>query len=255
MLPFCREAVSVFYSLSQLGYSLGESYPSAEKQLVYSTAPADWAIVWWGRTNTQNITLLKYKNNSITLHPYLISTAPQNSQLFLLGVAVDLTLTTLIYNLLGQHHQIPCPATTHIANEVLWLWQVLVNYCFQSGVLDYRSLVKPSRLDEILNLVNLSHTGLGVWVKETVSSEQLIWCNEFSCNKFTGDKSTIQWIYKSNLPMINSPHNEFTIINFCGISLHWKMGKIWKKRQLIGFSFILFSQHFISSLCLISHRQ
>ena len=26
-------------------HSLGESYPSAEKQSVYSTAPADWAIV------------------------------------------------------------------------------------------------------------------------------------------------------------------------------------------------------------------
>ena len=31
--------------VSYLGHSLGEgSYPSVEKQLVYSTAPADWAI-------------------------------------------------------------------------------------------------------------------------------------------------------------------------------------------------------------------
>ena len=29
---------------SYLGHSLGESYPSAEVQSVYSTAPADWAI-------------------------------------------------------------------------------------------------------------------------------------------------------------------------------------------------------------------
>ena len=29
--------------VSYLGHLLGESYPSAEKQSVYSTAPADWA--------------------------------------------------------------------------------------------------------------------------------------------------------------------------------------------------------------------
>ena len=29
--------------MSCLGHSLGESHPSAEKQFVYSTAPADWA--------------------------------------------------------------------------------------------------------------------------------------------------------------------------------------------------------------------
>ena len=32
--------------VSYPGRSLGESYPSAEKQVVYSTAPADWAIEW-----------------------------------------------------------------------------------------------------------------------------------------------------------------------------------------------------------------
>ena len=31
-------------SVSYPGYSLGRSYPSAEVQSVYSTAPADWAI-------------------------------------------------------------------------------------------------------------------------------------------------------------------------------------------------------------------
>ena len=30
------------------GLSLGESYPSAEMQLVYFTAPADWALGVWG---------------------------------------------------------------------------------------------------------------------------------------------------------------------------------------------------------------
>ena len=30
--------------VSYLGHSLGGSYPSAEKQSVYSTAPANWAI-------------------------------------------------------------------------------------------------------------------------------------------------------------------------------------------------------------------
>ena len=43
-----RDAVGVFYSLSWLGHSLGESYPSAEMQLVYSTAPAD-RDTHWGR--------------------------------------------------------------------------------------------------------------------------------------------------------------------------------------------------------------
>ena len=36
--------------VSYTGHLLGVgSYPSAEKQSVYSTAPADWAIVIWGR--------------------------------------------------------------------------------------------------------------------------------------------------------------------------------------------------------------
>ena len=30
-------------TVSYIGHSLGESYPSAEMQSVYSTAPADWA--------------------------------------------------------------------------------------------------------------------------------------------------------------------------------------------------------------------
>ena len=73
VLPLCRDAVGVFCSLSRLGqhdthwgsltplqrcsrcilqsqpigptgHSLGESYPSAEMQSVYSTAPADLAV-------------------------------------------------------------------------------------------------------------------------------------------------------------------------------------------------------------------
>ena len=72
----CRDAVGVFYSPSRLGHSLGESYPlqrcswcilqpqptgplvggilpaphSAEMQLVYSTAPTDWATRWGSLT-------------------------------------------------------------------------------------------------------------------------------------------------------------------------------------------------------------
>ena len=33
--------------VSYPGHTLGKSYPSAEKQLVYSTAPANWAIFNW----------------------------------------------------------------------------------------------------------------------------------------------------------------------------------------------------------------
>ena len=33
--------------VSYPGHSLGESYPSAEIQSVYSTAPEDWAIIWY----------------------------------------------------------------------------------------------------------------------------------------------------------------------------------------------------------------
>ena len=67
ILPFCRDAVGVFYSPQPIGACwenltllqrssrciqqptadwglLGESYPSAEMQSVYSTAPADRAI-------------------------------------------------------------------------------------------------------------------------------------------------------------------------------------------------------------------
>ena len=39
VLPLCREAIGLFYSPIQRGHSLEMSYPSAEKQLVYSTAP------------------------------------------------------------------------------------------------------------------------------------------------------------------------------------------------------------------------
>ena len=45
-LPLCRDAVDIFYNLSRLGHSIGDSYPCAEMQLVYSTAPADWATQW-----------------------------------------------------------------------------------------------------------------------------------------------------------------------------------------------------------------
>ena len=45
-LPFCREAVGVFYSPNPLGHSLERSYPSAEKQLVHSTTPTNLASRW-----------------------------------------------------------------------------------------------------------------------------------------------------------------------------------------------------------------
>ena len=68
VLPLCRDAVSVFYSLSQLGPhwgsltplqrcsqsilqpqptgpSLRESYSSAEMQSLYFTASSDWALI------------------------------------------------------------------------------------------------------------------------------------------------------------------------------------------------------------------
>ena len=37
------------FSVSYLGQSLGESYPSVEMQLVYSAATADWANKIWRR--------------------------------------------------------------------------------------------------------------------------------------------------------------------------------------------------------------
>ena len=46
VLSLCRNAVGVFWSPSRLGHRtliLGESYPSAEMQSVYSTVPAEWA--------------------------------------------------------------------------------------------------------------------------------------------------------------------------------------------------------------------
>ena len=55
VLSFCSDAVSVFYSSSRLGYRTlvlcGGSYLFAVMQLVYSTAPADWATGHssWGR--------------------------------------------------------------------------------------------------------------------------------------------------------------------------------------------------------------
>ena len=43
VLHLCRDAVGVFYRPSQLGHSLWKSCTSAEMQLVYFTAPANWA--------------------------------------------------------------------------------------------------------------------------------------------------------------------------------------------------------------------
>ena len=71
VLPFCREAVGVFYSPNRLGLNVKcniqdtrwlESYLSAEKQPVYSTVPTDWAwplsaisrtLVGWSLTSLQ----------------------------------------------------------------------------------------------------------------------------------------------------------------------------------------------------------
>ena len=53
ILPLCREAVGAFYSPSQLGHMIFVvvgSYLSAEKQSVYSIAPADWAIILFNST-------------------------------------------------------------------------------------------------------------------------------------------------------------------------------------------------------------
>ena len=46
VFSLCRDAISVFYSTSRLHHSLGESFPSAEMQSVYSTAPADCTTHW-----------------------------------------------------------------------------------------------------------------------------------------------------------------------------------------------------------------
>ena len=43
VLGIFRDAVSVFDSTSRLGHSLGEFYPSAEMQSLYSATPADCA--------------------------------------------------------------------------------------------------------------------------------------------------------------------------------------------------------------------
>ena len=53
VLPFCRDAIGVFYSPSQLGHSSGESYHSAEMWSVYCTAPDEWATRWGSLTTLQ----------------------------------------------------------------------------------------------------------------------------------------------------------------------------------------------------------
>ena len=49
--------------VSYPGHSLGGSYPSAEVQSVYSTAPADWAILFY--------CLLRCLNGSIYMYVYI----------------------------------------------------------------------------------------------------------------------------------------------------------------------------------------
>ena len=53
--------------VSYLGHSLGKSYPYAEKPLVYSAVPADWATamsvmanIWRGKEIHRYIIRLKY---------------------------------------------------------------------------------------------------------------------------------------------------------------------------------------------------
>ena len=50
VLLLCRDAVGVFYNPSRQSHSLGESYPSAVKQSVYSATPADRATRWGSLT-------------------------------------------------------------------------------------------------------------------------------------------------------------------------------------------------------------
>ena len=53
--------------VSYPGHSLGRSYPFAEKQSVYSTAPADWAI-YWGRGYLQYLASSKVSLNIGKIH-------------------------------------------------------------------------------------------------------------------------------------------------------------------------------------------
>ena len=46
VLPLWKDAVSVCYSPSWMGYSLGESYSFAKMRSIYSTAPTDWVTRW-----------------------------------------------------------------------------------------------------------------------------------------------------------------------------------------------------------------
>ena len=90
VLPLCRGAVSVFYNPSRQGASLGGSYPSAEKQSVYSTASADWAI---HRVNVKTVlfqiiqfhisTQFRGQNSSISIIQFSINTQfkSQNSSI------------------------------------------------------------------------------------------------------------------------------------------------------------------------------
>ena len=48
--------------VSYPGHSLGGSYPSAEKQSVYSTAPADWAMNLFGFHGIYRCRLLNVKS-------------------------------------------------------------------------------------------------------------------------------------------------------------------------------------------------
>ena len=67
--------------VSYLGHSLGESYSSAETQLVYSTVPADWAKHYWSLTIN---CLVSYPGHSLQgLYPSaevqsVYSTAPSS---------------------------------------------------------------------------------------------------------------------------------------------------------------------------------
>ena len=44
-LPFCRDAVSIFYSPNWTGSRWGQSYPTEEMRSVYSTVPIEWALI------------------------------------------------------------------------------------------------------------------------------------------------------------------------------------------------------------------
>ena len=104
VLSLCRATVRIFYSPRRLGDSLGESYPFADIQSMYSATPVDWAK--WIFVDIFLFIILYFFRSSLP-HLYLLSISlslsPHDQHLIFSGV-LSIFCLDIIINKSGWQH-------------------------------------------------------------------------------------------------------------------------------------------------------